>query len=186
MDQGKSHDESTVSSNIEEYRATTYASRVGIILRKLPALTQKIQATAYASEVGESFRPIVNVNLVRALYGLSIAYVIVDISGRTYCVHDQGIKRMSYFALDTTLWHLSASLILPAVVIHSIVKYTGKFTKKITKNAKAIAWVPAILALGSVPFIIQPIDHVTDFALDKTLRPFYLDKIAIESKVAHH
>jgi len=171
---------------IKDFRPATYSSRVAVILRKLPALTQKIQATAYASEVGESFRPVVNRRIVQTLYGLSIGYVIVDICGRTYCVHDQGSKKMLYFAFDTTLWHLSASLILPAVVVHSIVKYSGKLTKKLFTNKKALAWIPAIVALGSVPFIIKPIDFVTDFTLDNTLRKIYHDKIAIELDAPKH
>lgn len=171
---------------IKDFRPATYSSRIAVILRKLPALTQKIQATAYASEVGESFRPVVNRRMVQTLYGLSIGYVIVDICGRTYCVHDQGVNKMFYFAIDTTIWHLSASLILPAVVVHSIVKYSGKLTKKLFTNKKALAWIPAVVALGSVPFIIKPIDMVTDFTLDNTLRKIYHNKMAIELDPPKH
>lgn len=169
----------------DEYRPATYTSRIAVILRQIPAFTAKAKAAAYASEVGESFRPIVSRNLVNTLYAVSIGYVVVDIVGRTYCVKNQGAEKVAYFVLDTSLWHSLASLILPAVTIHSIVKYSAKLTKKVTSNKKVCAWVPAILALGSVPFIIHPLDHVTDFVLDKAVRPFYIDKIAKEKNHLH-
>jgi fission process protein 1 len=170
----------------DEYRPATYTSRIAIILRKLPAITAKAKAAAYASEVGESFRPIVPRSVVNFLYIVSIGYVIFDIAGRTYCVKDQGKEAMRYFCLDTTLFHLMASLVFPAVVIHKIVKLSQKGMKKaLPKSLKLQAWVPAIFALCSVPFIIEPIDHVAEFILDKGVRPFYIDKIAKEAHKLH-
>lgn len=170
----------------QEFRPATYASRIGIILRKIPAITSKIKAAAYASEVGESFRPVVPSKFVTSLYVVSIGYVALDIIGRTFSVKDQGTQKMQFFALDTFIWHSLASLVLPAFVIHAIVKYAGKGCKRIAPNSvKFRAWVPAVLALGSIPFIIHPIDHVTDFVLDNSIRKFYLDKIAIEAHKLH-
>lgn len=171
----------------EEYRPATYFSRFAIILRSLPSITSKLKAAAYASEVGESFRPVVPRSFVNFLYLVSIGYVILDISGRTYCVKDQGREKMMYFMLDTTLFHLMASLVFPAVVIHKVVKLTQKGTKKAFPNfVKAHSWIPAFIALCSVPFIISPIDHTTEFILDKGIRPFYMDKIAEEKDKLHH
>lgn len=169
----------------DEARPASYASRIGIILRKLPALTAKAKAAAYASEVGESFRPVVHNLFVRSMYGISIGYVLFDIAGRTYCVHDQGKEAMSIFAFDTTLFHLMASLIFPALVIHKIVSISSKMVKKRVNNVKIKAWLPAAIALASVPFIIEPIDHITEFILDKGVRPFYIDKIAKEANKLH-
>lgn len=170
----------------DEYRPATYTSRIAIILRKLPAITAKAKAAAYASEVGESFRPIVPRSFVNFLYLVSIGYVLFDIAGRTYCVKDQGMEAMRYFCLDTTLFHLMASLVFPAVVIHKIVKLSTKGMKKAFPNfLKLHAWIPAIFALCSVPFIIEPIDHVAEFILDKGVRPFYIDKIAKEAHKLH-
>ena len=170
----------------EPLRPATYASRVAIILRKLPMLTQKAKSAAYASEVGESFRPVIHKRLIRTLYAISIGYVVVDVAGRSFCVADQGREKMSYFIFDTLLWHSLASLILPAVLIHKIVKFSKYGVSKITGNKKALAWIPAVLALGSVPFIIHPIDLVTDYSLDNVVRPFYVDKIAKETNILRH
>lgn len=171
---------------VEPLRPATYASRVALILRKLPALTQKAKAAAYSSEVGESFRPVIHKKMVRFLYGVSIGYIIVDVTGRSFCVADQGTNKMSYFIFDTLLWHSLASLLLPALAIHKIVALSKKVICKISSNKKALAWIPAILALSSVPFIIHPIDKITDFALDNVVRPIYVDKIAKESNVLRH
>lgn len=170
----------------DEYRSTSYTSRLAIILRKLPALTAKAKAAAYASEVGESFRPVVPRSLVNFLYVVSIGYVVFDIAGRTYCVKEQGKEAMRYFCFDTTLFHLMASLIFPAVVIHKIVKLSTKGMKFAMPNyLKLHAWIPAVIALSSVPFIIEPIDHVAEFILNKGIRPFYIDKIAKEAHKLH-
>lgn len=170
----------------DDYRPATYTSRLAVIIRRLPALTAKAKAAAYASEVGESFRPIVPRSFVNFLYFVSIGYVVMDISGRTYCVKDQGQEKMMYFALDTTLFHLMASLVFPAVVIHKIVSLASKGCKKLFPTfIKGHAWLPALIALSSVPFIIDPIDHVTEFILDKGIRPFYIEKIAKEAHKLH-
>lgn len=171
----------------DEYRTLTYTARIAVILKKLPALTYKAKAAAYASEVGESFRPVVPRTLVNSLYVVSVSYVLMDIIGRTYCVKDQGSDKMSIFAFDTFLFHLFGSLILPAVFIHKLVKTTTKGMVKYCPNYLRLhSWIPALLALGSVPFIIEPIDHVTEFMLDKAVRPFYIDKIAKEAHKLHH
>ena len=170
----------------EPLRPATYASRVALILRKLPMLTQKAKAAAYSSEVGESFRPVVHKRFVRTLYGISIAYVVVDVAGRSFCVADQGRSKMSYFVFDTLLWHSLASLLLPAVIIHKIVHLSKKVVSKVTSNTKAIAWIPAVLALSSVPFIIHPIDLATDYSLDYLVIPYYVDKIAKEQNILRH
>jgi DNA-binding protein H-NS len=175
-----------ITETSDEFRPATYLSRVAIILRKLPAITSKAKAAAYASEAGESFRPVLKGNVVKALYGISIGYIFLDVAGRTYCVSNQGREKMSYLCFDTLLWHSLASLYLPMVIIHKLVHIFGFGIKKITKNKIAIAWIPALIALGSVPFIIHPIDIVTDFALDNTVRRLYLDKMAKEDKKLLH
>ena len=37
-----------------------------------------VRFLGYANEVGEAFRPLINVNLVRATYGIAITYALAD------------------------------------------------------------------------------------------------------------
>jgi len=134
---------------------------------------------AYASEVGESFRPIVSRNVVRFLYGISWAYVIVDTGVSTYEVKRFGQEAMQYTCLDKAIWHTFASMLLPAFTIHTIVHQSGNLFKKIFgKTSKLGVWLPVALGLCSIPFIIHPLDHLTDYVMDNTLREYvYKGKI---------
>jgi fission process protein 1 len=61
----------------EDYNVIRYIqSAMGRINPQM--LMRKMRPLAYASEVGESFRPLVNPWIVKALYGLSIGYCFVD------------------------------------------------------------------------------------------------------------
>ena len=75
---------------------------------------------AYASEVGESLRKIFP-RLVTPLYALSIGYVFADIGIKYYSVKHKSSEFVKMYILDLSLWHLGASLILPAVVINRYV-----------------------------------------------------------------
>jgi hypothetical protein len=45
-------------------------------------------------------------------------------------------------------------------------------------------YIPAALALATVPFIVHPIDHGTDWVLDRTVRP-YLDQLGPAPELEH-
>lgn len=59
-----------------------------------------IRPLAYASEVREASRPLVNKWVARGAYGLSFAYVFVDIGVKTYEVKNNGREAMKWKALD--------------------------------------------------------------------------------------
>ena len=139
---------------------------------------------AYASEVGESFRPLVNVYLVRFLYTVSWGYVFLDTLSKTYVVKDQGRSKMLWYSMDTLVWHCFASMLLPAATIHSAVKYSGKLLYKFIdpKASKFARFGPTCFGLAIIPFIIHPLDHFTDFAMDNSLRKTYVDRLPILPK----
>jgi fission process protein 1 len=140
---------------------------------------------AYASEMGESVRPLVPVALVRLLYGVSWGYVILDTSLKTYSVKDQPTNIMTTYAMDTAIWHTFASMALPAFTIHSIVKYSGKILQKFVNPASKIGrFGPTFFGMASIPFIIHPLDHFTDWAMDNSLRKIYGHKMPHVHK--HH
>lgn len=200
---------------------TVYARYIGRILGKPHILMQKSRPLAYASEVGESFRPIVPRWIVNSAYGISIGYVIVDTMIHTYNVNQilknrnnsQSQKHLAINFIDKAIWHTFASMILPAVTIHSIVKYSGiclkheldhmsffKITnpfndeaikaKNIAQIAKYSRWGSVFIGLASIPFIIHPLDHLTDYVMDKTMRQLYpgqlIDTYAHAHAHQHH
>ncbi|KAL4976582.1 mitochondrial 18 KDa protein-domain-containing protein [Aspergillus desertorum] len=62
-----------------------------------------------------------------------------------------------------------ASMGLPALTIHSVVKYSGRALKG-AKSTFARTWVPIGLGLSVVPFLPYIFDHPVDEAVDWTFR----------------
>lgn len=172
---------------------------VSSLVRKPQHLMRQLRPTAYASEVGESFRPVVKSWMVNTAYALSIGYVCADTGFHTYNVHnelkkqnlsnDQIIKQTAINFCDKAVWHTFASMVLPAVTVHAVVKYSGKTlnygfnrssymtTKHITSIGKYSRIGSVFMGLISIPIIIHPLDHLTDYLMDNTIRKFYNEKL---------
>jgi len=143
----------------------------------------------YANEVGESFRyqyP----KFVAPSYALAFGYCLADsISAgyqELYVKEDGGNEgtsskydtrsnetRAAIAFFDTLLWQSLASVAIPGGVINTIVRAT-RFTVARTAGLPlaVTTWAPTVMGLGSIPFIIHPIDECVDFALDNSTRKF--------------
>ena len=171
---------------MEENRILVYGSRLARAMKGLNNLMIAGRPLAYASELGESVRPLVPKLLVKSLYGISWGYIILDTIAKTYSVRDQGREKMSFYATDLFIWHGLASMMLPALTIHSIVKFSGRVIKKFANPISKLGKiVPTIFGLASIPFIIHPLDHATDIGMDLTLRKLYSHKMPVIPKSQH-
>ena len=155
-----------------------FGLQTAMFLKKTPQLVAAQRWMAFASEGTEPFRPVASVWFVRLGYGLSFLYVFADIGVRAYKTHEEtkSAKETAILIGDTTVFHTFASMLLPAVTIHSIVKYSGKAIQKahfLESVPRVRQWIPTIIGLCSIPFVIQPIDHGVLFALNNTTRRFY-------------
>lgn len=83
---------------------------------------------------------------------------------------------MKWKAIDLGIWHTSASIIIPTVTIHSVVKITSygitKFSSKNIKMPGFYRFIPSIIGLAFIPIIINPIDNITDYIMDNSVRKF--------------
>lgn len=145
---------------------------------------QKLRPLAYASEVGESFRPLTSSYVVKFLYGVSWGYIFIDTGLSAHKVSNESPTIISLTVFDTFTWHILASMVLPAITIHAIVDNSKKLMLKGNIKRKSfLKYGPTFLGLCSIPFIIHPLDHFTDFFMDNTLRKIYNDKLP--KKLAH-
>jgi mitochondrial fission process protein 1 len=160
-----------------------------------------IRYLGYANEIGESFRyqyP----KCVIPSYVVAFGYCLADATStgyHTYYSNHQKrhtttedsnsnisdtnsshqneqirIRRTIVGAMDTLLWQSLASVLIPGYVIHTIVKATKySIPKQVQVPLFISTWLPTIMGLGAIPFIVHPIDHSVDFVLDKTVRSFY-------------
>jgi len=90
---------------------------------------------------------------------------------------------MSLTFFDTFTWHILASMVLPAFTIHAIVENSKKlFLKANIQKTSIKKYGPTFIGLCSIPFIIHPLDHFSDYIMNNTIRKIYCDKLPNLSK----
>ncbi|KAF8511183.1 mitochondrial 18 KDa protein-domain-containing protein [Gautieria morchelliformis] len=162
-------------STDSDVRYMAYASRLRTALR---ASTRYI---AYTSDVGEAFRPVVSPRVVAAAYGVSWAYLVGDVSYESYKAYRQGPSpleaanfseptRVGLVAVQRGVFQAVASMGLPALTIHTVVRQTAKIYARNAKSVRVKTWGPTLTGLAVVPLLPylfdEPVEHATDFAFD--------------------
>lgn len=139
----------------------------------------------YANEVGESFRSLVSVSVVRASYVVAFGYVFadcIDKSIKTYKIEEtkpieQKIESSTVktvkVATDCLLWQTFASVLVPGFTINRLCKLSSILMNKsaVPFLIKSNKFLTTAIGLCSIPFIIHPIDHLCHLAMDQTVRP---------------
>ncbi|KZT62985.1 hypothetical protein CALCODRAFT_552421 [Calocera cornea HHB12733] len=131
---------------------------------------------AYTSDVGEAFRPVVSPRFVSAAYGVSWAYVLGDVGYEVYKAYRKGPSqleaasfseptRLSLMAVKRGSFQAIASMALPALTIHTVVRMCTSAFKDV-KNVRVKAWGPTLTGLAVVPllpiFFDKPVEKVID------------------------
>ncbi|KAK0230594.1 mitochondrial 18 KDa protein-domain-containing protein [Armillaria fumosa] len=160
-----------VDSTDSDIRYLAYGARLRTALR---ASTRYI---AYTSDVGEAFRPVVPPWVVTAAYGVSWLYLGVDVAYESYKAHRRGPSaveaahfsestRLGLVAVQRATFQSIASMGLPALTIHTIVKQTKKAFVNV-QNPKLKAWGPTLSGLAVVPALPYLYDHPVEVATDR-------------------
>ncbi|BGP41336.1 hypothetical protein JCM10450v2_005379 [Rhodotorula kratochvilovae] len=167
----------------------TNARYLGYLARLRPVLISSSRYLAYSSDVGESFRPVVAPRAVTAAYGLSWAYVTGDCGYEAYKAYNRA-KEMAPDAVASVvgltfakraIFQATASMLLPSLTIHSIVKYSALAVKKWgVQNIRVRQWLPSALGLGFIPFLPalfdEPVEGYMDATFDRLERKLYPDE----------
>ncbi|KAK0491207.1 mitochondrial 18 KDa protein-domain-containing protein [Armillaria novae-zelandiae] len=160
-----------VDSTDSDIRYLAYGARLRTALR---ASTRYI---AYTSDVGEAFRPVVPPWVVTAAYGVSWLYLGGDVAYESYKAHRRGPSaveaahfseptRLGFVAVQRATFQSIASMGLPALTIHTIVKQTKKAFVNV-QNPKLKAWGPTLSGLAVVPALPYLYDHPVEVATDR-------------------
>ncbi|KAG0737882.1 hypothetical protein G6F57_002799 [Rhizopus arrhizus] len=152
---------------------------LGYAGRLRTALAATTRYLAYTSDVGEAFRPIVHPAIVTAAYGISWAYLGLDVGYEGYKAYHAGQDQSVIAAtcVKRGVFQSLASMAFPMLTIHSVVKYSAIGFKNV-KNVKVKAWGPTMLGLGVIPFLPFLFDEPIEHLVDKAFKP-------IEEKLAH-
>ncbi|KAI8091164.1 mitochondrial 18 KDa protein-domain-containing protein [Gilbertella persicaria] len=136
------------------------------------ALLASTRYLAYTSEVGEAFRPIAHPALVTAAYGVSWLYLGLDVSYEGYKAAHAGQDKVivATTVVKRGVFQSIASMLAPAITVHSIVKYSAYAFKNV-KNQKVKGWGPTVLGLGIVPVLPYLFDEPIEHVIDKVFKP---------------
>ncbi|KFM79248.1 Mitochondrial fission process protein 1, partial [Stegodyphus mimosarum] len=99
-----------------------------------------VRLLGYANEVGESFRAIVHVNVVRASYVVAFGYVLADTADKVKKtdklleqVDSSRNRKLITSAVDTLIWQTLASVAIPGFTINRICAASLYLLKKHSK-----------------------------------------------------
>jgi fission process protein 1 len=109
---------------------------------------------AYTSDVGEAFRPVVPVRIVRAAYAISWAYVGTDVAIEGYKEYQNGGTQTEVLrtVISRGIFQSMASMILPAITIHSTVHLSDGVFKRVGKFQK---WGPTVAGISFIRYILN-------------------------------
>ncbi|KAG0369947.1 mitochondrial 18 KDa protein-domain-containing protein [Gamsiella multidivaricata] len=123
---------------------------------------------AYSSDVGEAFRPVTTPLFVNAMYGVSFAYVGFDVAYEGYKAKMAGAPNdaVGMTVLKRGIFQGLASLLMPAITIHTVVHQSAKIFKN-SANVTLKRWGPTAIGICVVPALPIMFDHPIETAVDK-------------------
>jgi fission process protein 1 len=142
----------------------------------LAALLVRFRLTAFTSEIGESFRPLVPLWKVQAAYAVSWLYVSIDVLLRTcdeWAVRGRTLRVLRTFVFFS-VFHTVATMLFPAILIHQAVHHAehlvqylvGRFWRVVPSPQKVrqlvLTFVPTLIGIALIPVcpvFDHPIEH---------------------------
>lgn len=136
-----------------------------------------VRYLGYANEVGEAFRNLVPKSVVLGTYAISGSYVLADALSKSKieAKEEEGTSVRTF--TDVVIWQGLASVAIPGFTINRLCKGVGYLCKSLPSKQKSVIVTGA--GLLAIPFIISPIDHGVDKAMDHGIRPYILDHINV-------
>jgi len=138
-----------------------------------------VRYLGYANEVGEAFRALVNVRWVKLSYVVASGYVLADTQDKAGKSLKGGaeMSKVGVAAMDTLVWQAFASVIVPGFFINRLcaLSLVGLARTLPTVAESSRKWAVTGLGLGSIPFIIHPIDDLVHTVMDNTTRKWIGD-----------
>ena len=153
-------------------RPTRPSDSPGPVARPTRALRS---CAGYANECGEAFRPIVPVIFVILSYVAAISYVLADTVDKGKKGADapgaNSIARAVLGSVDTFVWQMLASVVFPSFIINRLVTLivTLQATVDLPEALQA-DWIATVLGLVAIPLLITPLDTLTHWILNGSLR----------------
>jgi len=142
------------------------------------SLAKLFRYLAFTSDLGEAFRPVVNVAIVNLAYAISFGYCFVDVGYEAYKLQERGYVAehdptkkitMAQCIVERATFQAVASIAVPTIVIHSTVDITRKILAKVGRFQK---WGPTIAGLSAIPLLPMYFDHPIEHAMESAFRKY--------------
>jgi mitochondrial fission process protein 1 len=137
------------------------------------AFARAFRYLAFTSDVGEALRPVLRNTIVTATYGVAAAYCVADVAYETYKVKQTGKNPQNHpctpvqMLVERATFQLVASLIVPAVIIHSAVDMAKMATRKMGRFQR---WGPSVFGLAIIPllpmYLDEPAEHAVEYMFE--------------------
>ena len=165
-------------------RYAAYAGRLAQFVRVGAVKVSSVRHLAYASDVGEAFRPTVPAWAVNATYAVAIGYVGADVLVQSSKAQAAGLSDtgVAQTAAQTALFQLLASILVPFGAIHTQVHVF----QKLLKNTVAAKHGPSAAGLALIPLlpiVDEPIEEAMEYVFH-TYWPKSAQDAALAAKAA--
>ena len=114
--------------------------------RAVQVFLVKGRLVAYSSDVGESVRPVVPPSVVKFCYGITWAYVAVDVAFNGYEEQRKGGSptQVARTVVHTSAFQVIASVLVPSVIIHQAVHMAQVGCQRLPPGNVA-KWLPSLI-----------------------------------------
>ena len=175
--EGKDDEETMLDRALDgEYNGGFFRG-MAAAFRGTAALKQGVRAIgqarplAFASEGGVAAQSMIPKSVYYAAWGLSGVAICADIA--TKCMDAPEPKRFATGAY-WTLFHVPASLVVPAAIIHQVVHgaekaVQSKAVEALSLSPRTKALIPVGAALLSIIPVVPVVDHVAELLLEPSL-----------------
>mmetsp|Transcript_4067 Transcript_4067/g.7401 ORF Transcript_4067/g.7401 Transcript_4067/m.7401 type:complete len:219 (+) Transcript_4067:72-728(+) len=143
------HGDSKLYQEAASQRLEATARYLPYLARAKQLLISSTRYIAYSSDIGESLRPVLKPWHVNLSYGIAGGYVV--------CETDEASTNQAVVAVcaHTAVFQFVASLALPAVIIHTVVRQAQLAidTPSVRRWPRLFRYGPSSLGLSIVPFL---------------------------------
>lgn len=164
------------SEKVVEEAGAFFRGIAAVARAKIPMMKAGIRTVgearplAFASEVGVAGQALLAKPIYYAAWGLSGTAIAADITGKTW---DAPEKLKTNTVLYWSAFHVPASLVIPAYIIHQIVhgmEHSMKhhdYAKNWPPRVKAL--MPVAAALLAIVPVVPTVDHAAEMIMEPTL-----------------
>ncbi|KNC82346.1 hypothetical protein SARC_05361 [Sphaeroforma arctica JP610] len=128
-------------------------------------LTKGAKSLAMSGDVGTAIKPVVSPFIVKALYGVTYAYVSIDVLYSGYAVRQAGgeARDAARAMAQTMCFQGLASFALPGVIVHTQIHFAEKMFATVKSLKPYRKYGPTVAGLACIPLLPTLVDTPAEY-----------------------